>query len=551
MQQQKIAQNQKIAADLFAQLSPEFLQTLAQSTDYTKYQQDPAGFCREVLREELTDDVVRMMESVRDNMITVAISANATGKTHGAARVATWFYKAHQECKVFTAAAPPLDNLKNLLWGEIGSIAHRNPALFAGDTITSMDIRRASEEYLIGVTIPSSGTDQEKEAKFSGKHQEHMLFIFDEGDALPDCVYRGTESCMSGGHVRMLIMFNPRQTSGAVYRMVRDRQANIVYLSAFNHPNVITGTDVIPGAVNRDTTVRRINEWARPFVPGEKVESESLFDLPEFLNHAIAERKGGGFYPPLQPGQYVIVNPALAYMVLGRYPAQGSNQLISREWVSRARSRHDAYVSQFGDIPPVGSEGIMGLDCAEFGNDYNAAVARYGGYVTALKPERDLWGGIDMIETGLRAAQWYKSHDRVTSARVDATGVGSGVAPHMQTLGCVAIGVKGACSPTIAIDIGEFRHLRDQLWWQLREWLRADNSAMLPPDEELIEELLTPIYEIKEGKIVVSSQDDLKEILGRSPNKADALRQTFAGAGQFFDDVIYADEPRRTVGHGD
>jgi hypothetical protein len=89
------------------------------------------------------------------------------------------------------------------------------------------------------------------------------------------------------------------------------------------------------------------------------------------------------------------------------------------------------------------------------------------------------------------------------------------------------------------------------LWWQLREWLRADNSAMLPPDEELIEELLTPIYEIKEGKIVVSSQDDLKEILGRSPNKADALRQTFAGAGQFFDDVIYADEPRRTVGHGD
>ena len=152
-----------------------------------------------------------------------------------------------------------------------------------------------------------------------------------------------------------------------------------------------------------------------------------------------------------------------------------------------------------------------------------------------------------MIETGLRAAQWYKSHDRVTSARVDATGVGSGVAPHMQSLGGVAIGVKGACSPTIAIDIGEFRHLRDQLWWQLREWLRADNSAMLPPDEELIEELLTPIYEIKEGKIVVSSQDDLKEILGRSPNKADALRQTFAGAGQFFDDVVYADEPRRTV----
>jgi len=475
-----------------------------------------------------------MLESVRDNPVTIAISANATGKTHGAARAGVWFYKAFTESKVFTAAAPPLENLKKLLWGEIGSIAMNHPDLFKDDEIRSMNIERHPEQFITGVTIPSSGTDKEREAKFSGKHQEHMLFIFDEGDAIPDPPYRGAESCMSGGHMRMLIMFNPRMASGAVYRMIRDGEANVVHLSAFEHPNVLTGEDVIPGAVDRNTTARRVNEWCRHRIEGEKPDREVLFDLPECLVGAQAMRKNGGLYPPLQPGEYVIANPAFAYMVLGRYPAQGSNQLISREWVNNARSRWDMYVAKYGETPPIGVDGIMGLDCAEFGDDYNVAIARYGGFVTKPIPERDTWNGVDMIVTGSRAVDWYNSHPRISAARVDATGVGSGVAPHMVALGCVATAVKGANKPTFAIEIGEFRKMRDQLWWQLREWLRTDPGAMLPPDEELIEELTAVIYEVKEGKIVVTSQDDLKEILGRSPNKADALRQTFASQGGFF-----------------
>jgi len=146
-----------------------------------------------------------------------------------------------------------------------------------------MDIRRSPSDFLTGVTIPSSGTAQERESKFSGKHQKHLLFVIDEGDAVPDEVYRGIESCMSGGiKSRLLIFLNPRHASGPVYRMQRDQKANVVHLSAFRHPNVIQGYDVFPGAVTRDTTVRRINEWTRPYVEGEKVEAESLFELPDF-----------------------------------------------------------------------------------------------------------------------------------------------------------------------------------------------------------------------------------------------------------------------------
>ncbi len=190
----------------------------------------------------------------------------------------------------------------------------------------------------------------------------------DEADAVPDEVFKGIESCMSGGNARLLCMFNPRQEQGEVYRMIRDGRANVARLNAFDHPNVVTGKDEIPGAVTRATTVRRINEWARPLNADEQKDSE-CFKLPAFLEGATARSQSGQQYQPLKPGYYKVMNPAFSYMVLGQYPAQGSTKLISREWVSAARSRWDSYVIEHGEKPPAFSSPIAGLDVAEYGTD--------------------------------------------------------------------------------------------------------------------------------------------------------------------------------------
>lgn len=147
------------------------------------------------------------------------------------------------------------------------------------DDNCSVRVPLRDRSFISGVTIPSSGTEAQREAKFSGKHAPYLLFIIDEGDAVPDEVYRGIESCMSGGHARLLVMFNPRNQSGEVHRMERDRRANVVKLSAFSHPNVLTGEDQIPGAVTRETTIRRINQWCRPLAEDEAEESLAVFDL--------------------------------------------------------------------------------------------------------------------------------------------------------------------------------------------------------------------------------------------------------------------------------
>lgn len=490
-------------------------------TDYTHYANDPVGFGVKELGEDYTDEIKIMMESVRDNEVTIATSANKVGKTHAAARVALWFYKSHERAQVYATAAPPERNLKKLLWGEIESILIKHPEVFEGDSATMLNIQRSPLEFMTGVSIPTSGSKAQREAKFSGKSSPHILFIVDEGDAVPDEIYKAIESSMSGGHARLLIMYNPREKRGEVYRRERDNLANVIHLSAFDHPNVKTGENVIPGAVTRNATVRRINQWSRPLIEGE-IQDADAYEVPSYLVGTTAIDQRGQEFPPLVAGWRKVTDPALFYMTLGVYPTADSYQLISEVLVSAARSRWDLYVAAHGEIPPQGVRPLMGLDVAEYGHDANCETFRYGGWVARFKR----WNGIDTDLTATQAGIHYKEK-KASWAAVDAIGVGANVAPKMRRNGCNAVAVKVSESPTRKVSQGQFKRMRDQLWWSCREWLEG-NDAMLPPDELLLEELIIPTYRNVGGKLIVMSKLEMRERLNRSPDAADSLCLTFA-----------------------
>lgn len=504
------------------------IRTTERIHQYDSYVEDPASFGRKMLSENYTDGIVQVMESVRDNPVTIARSANDVGKSHGAARIAVWFYKCFHESQVYITAAPPLDNLKRILWGEVMSVFTKHPQLFDGDRMRALSIYRSPRSFIAGVAIPTSGSPEEREAKFSGKHAPHLLFIVDEGDAVPDEVYRGIEACMSGGHARLLVMFNPRGSYGPVYTKEREKQANVVKLSAFDHPNVITGENIIPGAVTRETTLRRINQWTRPLMSGERIDVET-FEVPGFLVGQTAKGLDGIEYPGLPEGYRRITDPAFSYMVLGEYPSKSELQLINQTWIDAARSRWDAYVAMNGEAIPYGTQPIMGIDVAEMGADSNVVCLRYGGFVARMRT----WSGMDTDLTARKSLAIYYEVNALYAA-ADGTGVGSNVAPSMARIGreskVRAVSVKASEKPSNVVksELGEFHILRDQLWWAVREWLRTDPGAMLPPDDMLIEELKTPTYFIPEdGKIHVMKKETMREMLRRSPDRADALGLTF------------------------
>jgi hypothetical protein len=460
------------------------------------------------------------MQSVVDYEVTVAQSCNAYGKSFAASRIALWWLFSLPNSQVFITAAPPETNIRRILWAHILSIYNIHKDLFEGLRVIDLHIERNPISFLTAVTIPMTGNEEIQVAKSSGKHAENLLWIGDEADGIPDPIYRGIEGCSSGGLSRQLYMFNPKAEAGAVYRMIRDNQAKVVQLSALTHPNVVTGDDVFPGAVTREKTVRRINQWCRPLVEGEPITSE-CFELPEFLVGVVGHNQSGKAYDPLEAGFYKVMEPAFSYMVLGEYPAQGTNQLISKEWIALARSRWDSYVAEHGEVAPAGVQPVMGQDIGEFGSDQSVSCFRYGGYVEKMIS----WGGVDTLVSGERATTEFQKRNAL-KANVDATGIGAGIAPHMQRSDCLAHPVKVASSPTEETEMGQFHILRDQLWWACREWLRTE-AAMLPPDEDLIEELQTPTYEVRNGKIRVMPKDVMRELLRRSPDKADSLCLTF------------------------
>jgi len=61
---------------------------------------------------------------------------------------------------------------------------------------------------------------------------------------------------------------------------------------------------------------------------------------------------------------------------------------------------------------------------------------------------------------------------------------------------------------------------------------------MLPPDELLIEELHTPTYEVENGKVRVMKKSIIRDLLKRSPDRADALCLTFAPGGFFSESAV-------------
>lgn len=496
----------------------------AKHAGFEGFQSDPVRFASEVLGAHLTEDVSRLMESVVQNPVTLAKSSNAVGKTHAAAHLAVWFYRCFGESQVFTCAAPPSEtNLELLLWGQINSLVRSHSSLFSTDQTSNLHIEESPKHFLTGVSIPVSGTPAEREAKFSGKHAPHLLFIVDEGDAVPDEVYRGIESCMSGGFARLLVLYNARASQGPIYDKEVSRSGVIVELSALRHPNVVSGIESIPGAVSRETTVRRIHNWSRPLAAGEESPDSGCFELPEFLVGCRAKLDDGSLCEPLSGPWRRITQPALAYMTLGRYPAQAENQLISSEWIESAQKRWLSHVRANGEK----GQGvcIAGQDVAEFGVDENINLRRYeNGFVS--QPER--WSGVDTYVSAERASHLHRDHG-CDMTFCDGTGVGSGMAAYMERHGCKAESVKVASSPTRKTEMGEFKILRDQLLWSVREWLRTE-SAMLPPSKGLAEELRSLTYSTDGGKVRVVSKDVLKEVLKRSPNEADALALTFTRA---------------------
>jgi len=127
-------------------------------------------------------------------------------------------------------------------------------------------------------------------------------------------------------------------------------------------------------------------------------------------------------------------------------------------------------------------------------------------------------------------AKVRRDHARMV---VDTIGIGASAYDHLCNVLNLADHVDayvGSSSATLRDNSGlyTFTNKRSESYWKFREMLDPASriEIALPPDDDLMHELLAHTYEPQQGnppKIKVVAKEDVVKALGRSPDRADAV----------------------------
>lgn len=203
---------------------------------------------------------------------------------------------------------------------------------------------------------------------------------------------------------------------------------------------------------------------------------------------------------------------------LGLFPRSDDDTLVPFDKVQAARERD---VEAYGDY-------VWGLDVARFGDD-RCCLCKTRQNAIIEPPEA--WNGMDTMVTVGKTVRQYNAtptDEKPVAIYVDVIGIGAGVVDRLQELDIPAIGVNVSESSS---SKDEFHRLRDELYWEAREFFTG-NASTIPlgseDPEDVMEifqsEISTPTYkEQSSGTILVERKSDLKKRGLRSPDVAESF----------------------------
>lgn len=111
---------------------------------------------------------------------------------------------------------------------------------------------------------------------------------------------------------------------------------------------------------------------------------------------------------------------------------------------------------------------------------------------------------------------------------VDKIGVGSGVYSRLQEifakdLNMEVYGFDSRIKPPEGLDEATYVNYKTFAWFTASNEIFAERKAGLPRDPELVKQLCGVTYHFENEKMRVDNKEDIKEVLKKSPSRADAL----------------------------
>lgn len=175
--------------------------------------------------------------------------------------------------------------------------------------------------------------------------------------------------------------------------------------------------------------------------------------------------------------------------------------------------------SVFRDIPNPLDKKYMSVDVGRFGTDRSVVTIWVGLVVTEILIYTKL-STTDLSSEIRTLIQKYGIH--INNVIVDSDGVGGGVADQLR--GCVNF-----VNNSKALHDQNFSNLKSQCYVKLSDMLKEGKISLNVMDPTIIDDLTQELLSVKlkdvdkDNKVAVQSKDEMKKVLGKSPDLSDSL----------------------------
>lgn len=487
---------------------------------FQSWRNDWNKFIKEALGVTLDPEQQAIVAAVQTNKRVSVRSGTARGKDFVAACIAVsflyltprWNKRGELVENTKVALTAPTDRqVKNIMMPEISRLfnkAKKRGFVLPG-RLTAYDIRTDNEEWF----LTGFKADEHNHEAWSGFHAVNTMFIVTEATGISDDTFAAIEGNLQGNS-RIVLVFNPNTVVGYAARSQKSARWTRFCLNSLTAPNVVQHKLLYPGQVDYDWVKDKLENWCTRITADE---AQAEMDDFEF------------------EGQWYRPEDLFRKKVLGQFPKVSDDILIPAQWLELA---HERWQQVNGREPLRQEMRILGVDVAGMGRDCTCFVERKGAWVSEFRAHNSGGSADHMKIAGQIAA--YRRRQIEAYVSIDTIGEGAGVYSRCievdekeYIISCkYSEAAKGRNGKQLTDVTGQYQfiNMRAYLFWAVRDWLnpKNDTGAMLPPDTQFDEEATEIKWSFRsDGRIFIEPKEDIKERLGRSPDKFDALANTF------------------------
>lgn len=435
--------------------------------------EDPVQFTESMLNHRIWSRQQEILRSVATFPRTAVKACHASGKTFIAAAAVLWWITTHREAIAVTTA-PTWTQVERILWSEIRRMVSCARINYPKPATTSLHLD--ANRYAIGLATNEG-------VRFQGFHG-NVLIVLDEAPGVLPEIYEAIEGIRAGGDVRVLALGNPLISSGPFFDAFSSNREgwNLITISAFDTPNL------------------------------EGLTLEDLLRLPEAdLDQNPCPYLTTRRWVKEKYTEWGTGHPLWEARVLGNFPTQSDDALISLTWLEQAKLRTEGD----GDI-------VAGLDVAGPGECETVLCVRQGPRIIHLRG----WTSDDARGDVLAALLSFKS--RLKRVQVDTVGIGHYLAKHLKDHGLPVTPVNVGEAPR---DRERFANRKAEIYWQFRERASSGDLAGLTDDRTIAQLAGIRYSHNSRGQIVIESKEEARKRGVKSPDRAEAVILAFADLG--------------------